>query len=130
MKLGEKLYALRKQKGLTLEEVGNFVGVGKSTVRKWENGIIENMRRDKIAKLAQCLGVSPSYIMGWEGHTNNGIINGIIGDQNHNNIITLDPRRVLNPADSAILTICENLNDKQKGEVLTFATQLLSKKGE
>lgn len=38
MKLGEKLYALRKQKGLTLEEVGNFVGVGKSTVRKWENG--------------------------------------------------------------------------------------------
>ena len=36
---------------LTLEEVGNAVGVGKSTVRKWENGEIENMKRDKIEKI-------------------------------------------------------------------------------
>ena len=66
MELSEKIYMLRKECGLTLEQVGNYVGVGKSTVRKWENGIIENMRRDKILKLAQCFCVSPSYLMGWE----------------------------------------------------------------
>ena len=66
MDFSKKIYTLRKQKGLTLEEVGNYVGVGKSTVRKWEQGIIKNMRRDKIAKLATCLGVSPGYLMDWE----------------------------------------------------------------
>lgn len=50
---------------MTLEELGNKVGVGKSTVRKWENGMIANMRRDKIAKLADALNVSPAYLMGW-----------------------------------------------------------------
>ena len=66
MDLGKKIHQLRKEKGLTLEEVGNRVGVGKSTVRKWESGQIANMRRDKIDKLASALGVSPSYLMGWE----------------------------------------------------------------
>lgn len=60
-----KLYLRRKELGLTLEEVGNMVGVGKSTVRKWETGDIENMKRDKIALLAKALQVSPAYIMGW-----------------------------------------------------------------
>lgn len=48
---------------MTLEELGNKVGVGKSTVRKWETGAIKNMGRDKIEKLANALGVSPTYIV-------------------------------------------------------------------
>ncbi|MBM0863394.1 helix-turn-helix domain-containing protein [Staphylococcus epidermidis] len=56
----------RKELNLTLEQVGDLVGVGKSTVRKWETGDIENMKRDKIVKLAKALRVSPSYIMGIE----------------------------------------------------------------
>lgn len=65
MDLGVKIKALRIQQGLTLEEVGERVGVGKSTVRKWENGQIANMRRDKIALVAHALNVTPSYLMGW-----------------------------------------------------------------
>ena len=49
----------REELGLTLEEVGQYVGVGKSTVRKWENGVINNMGRDKIAKYASILRISP-----------------------------------------------------------------------
>lgn len=56
----------RKELNLTLEQVGDLVGVGKSTVRKWETGDIENMKRDKIVKLAKALRVSPLYIMGIE----------------------------------------------------------------
>lgn len=63
--MGEKIYNLRVQKGLTLEELGNMVGVGKSTVRKWENGMIANMKRDKILKVSEALGTSPAYLMGW-----------------------------------------------------------------
>ena len=66
MELCEKIKLLRQKHGLTLEEVGNAVGVGKSTVRKWENGMIANMRRDKIARLAQALHTTPAYLMGWD----------------------------------------------------------------
>lgn len=66
MDISEKIKTLRNQRGLTFEAVGRVVGVGKSTVRKWENGDIKNMRRDKIALLAQALGVTPGYLMGWE----------------------------------------------------------------
>lgn len=55
----------RQELGLTLEEVGDYVGVGKSTVRKWEHGDIENMKRDKIALLSKILKLSPlTFITG------------------------------------------------------------------
>lgn len=66
MTTGDKIYELRKQLGLTLEDVGDAVGVGKSTVRKWEKGMIQNMRRDKIHALAVVLKTTPAYLMGWE----------------------------------------------------------------
>ena len=53
--IGKKMFNRRKELGLTLEEVGDAVGVGKSTVRRWENGMIKNMGRDKIAALARVL---------------------------------------------------------------------------
>ena len=68
MDLSKRLYELRKNKALTLEQVGNYIGVGKSTVRKWEQGLIKNMRRDKIAKLAELYNVSPDYLLGIETH--------------------------------------------------------------
>lgn len=37
----------RKELGLTYEELGKKCGCDKSTVRKWELGQINNMRRDK-----------------------------------------------------------------------------------
>lgn len=58
------IYARRKELGLTLEEIGKACNVSKSTVKKWESGFIENMKRDKIALLADVLKVSPLEIMG------------------------------------------------------------------
>ena len=64
--MAQKIKDLRQRRGMTLEQVANIVGVGKSTVRKWETGMIANMKRDKIAALAQALGTTPAYLMGWE----------------------------------------------------------------
>ena len=63
--MAQRIKALRQKKGLTLEQVAEVVGVGKSTVRKWETGMIANMKRDKIADLAKALGTTPAYLMGW-----------------------------------------------------------------
>lgn len=64
--LARKISRLRSERGMTLEQVANQVGVGKSTVRKWETGMIANMGRDKIALLAKALGTTPAYLMGWK----------------------------------------------------------------
>jgi repressor LexA len=63
--MSRKIKELRLSRGMTLEQVATIVGVGKSTVRKWETGAIANMKRDKIALLAKALGTTPAYLMGW-----------------------------------------------------------------
>lgn len=66
MEIQDIIKKRREELNLTYEEIGNIVGVSKSTVRKWETGMIENMRRDKIVLLAKALHVSVQYLMGME----------------------------------------------------------------
>lgn len=63
--MAQRIRELRAKHDLTLEQVADVVGVGRSTVRKWETGMIANMRRDKIAALAKALKTTPEYLMGW-----------------------------------------------------------------
>ena len=69
MEIGQLINNRRTELGLTLEEVGNAVGVSKSTVKKWEDGFISNMKRDKIAKLAQVLKLNPVSLITGEAAT-------------------------------------------------------------
>lgn len=90
----------RLELGLTLEEVGDIVGVGKSTVRKWENGIIENMKRDKIVLLAKALKVSPVFVMNAEEDESYSLV-----------------KRITN--------VSERLSDDRKEKVYNFAEHQL-----
>ena len=64
MDIGSRIKALREARGLTLEQVGAFVGVNKATVQRYEIGNID-IKRNVAIKLAECLGTTPAYIMGW-----------------------------------------------------------------
>lgn len=66
MEIKDIIRKRREELNLTYEQLGNMIGVGKSTVRKWETGMIENMRRDNIVALSKALNISPSVIMGWD----------------------------------------------------------------
>ena len=57
--IANKIKTRRQELGLTLEDVAQAVGVGRSTVQRWESGMIKNMGRDKIASLAKVLQISP-----------------------------------------------------------------------
>ncbi len=63
-----RIKELRKARNMTLEEVAKIVGVGKSTVRKWETGMIENMKTDKIVALAKALGTNPISLLGLDDY--------------------------------------------------------------
>lgn len=61
--MGKRIKELRLRKGVTLEELGNIIGVQKSAILKYENGSVENMKRSAIKKLADYFGVKASYLM-------------------------------------------------------------------
>ena len=66
MSTGERIRALRIQKGMSQEELGNRVGLKKAAINKYETGVVVNLKRSVIAKLADALQTSPAYLMGWE----------------------------------------------------------------
>ena len=61
---GEIIKSLRKEKGLTQEQLGKLIGVQKSAIAKYERGEIVNLKRETIEKLANIFDVRPSFIMG------------------------------------------------------------------
>lgn len=105
-----KVRALRAEHGLTLEQVARHVGVGRSTIRKWETGMIENIRRDKIAKLAEALHTTPDYLMGWDNKSKGEV--------------------TLSNDEEQLLDMYRQLNDQGKEYVLqtvTMATHVYTK---
>lgn len=66
MTIGERIKAAREAKGATLEEVANAAHTIKQTIYKYEKGVVTNIPSDKIEAIASFLGVSESYLMGWE----------------------------------------------------------------
>lgn len=61
---GEIIKSLRKQRGITQEQLGKVIGVQKSAIAKYEHGDVVNLKRDSIQKIADYFGVRPSYILG------------------------------------------------------------------
>lgn len=64
--IGDRIRQARTEKGLTLEYVGDRVGVTRATIQKYENGLIASIPSDKVSAIALALNVSPAYLMGWE----------------------------------------------------------------
>ena len=63
MNMGERIRELRKEKGVTQEELGRVIGVRQSAIRKYESGMVENIPRSSIQKMADFFEVSPVYLM-------------------------------------------------------------------
>ena len=63
---GERIKKLRKEKGMTQQELGELLGVQKSAIAKYENGRVPNLKKETITKLADIFQVSPNYLLGIE----------------------------------------------------------------
>lgn len=63
--VGERIKRYRLLKGLTLEQLGDRIGVGKSTVRKYENGIIK-IDHNRLSDIAGAFGIDVSLLYGDE----------------------------------------------------------------
>ena len=66
MTTGERIRARRLQLGMTQEELGEKVGVKKAAINKYETGLVVNLKRSIIAKLAEALQLDPAALMGYD----------------------------------------------------------------
>lgn len=50
MTVGERIKQLRKEKGLTQEELGILLGVKKAAVQKYESGRVQNLKQETVKR--------------------------------------------------------------------------------
>lgn len=66
MTIGNRIKERRKYLGMSAEELGRRLGKDRATIYRYEKGDIENLPLDILTPLAEALGTSPQYLMGWE----------------------------------------------------------------
>ena len=66
--VGERVEKLRKEKGMTQEELAKKLGYkSKSSVTHIENG--RDVPRQMVAALSEILETNPAYLMGWSDNS-------------------------------------------------------------
>ena len=85
MTTGDRIRVKREELGYTQTEFANMIGVSKQTLYKYENGIVTNIPSTTIEKIAERLGVSEAYLMGWENNlteSNADLLPDLLADEN------------------------------------------------
>lgn len=108
MTTGERIRQLRIQHQMTQEELGAKVGVQKAAIYKYENGLIVNLKRSTIEKLAIVLETTPTYLMGLED------------DENDSSILS-----ELTPQQSALLSSFDQLNEEGQQKAVDYVDDLV-----
>lgn len=66
MGINEIIRNRRIEKGLSMKELAERLGVSEGTISRWESGKIEDMRRSRIKALSEVLGIPLYVLMEWD----------------------------------------------------------------
>lgn len=62
--IGKRLKEIREERGYSLEEVSQMIELSKSTLSRYENGIVENMKLPILKSLAEIYNVNYLWLLG------------------------------------------------------------------
>lgn len=108
MTTGERIRQLRIEHQMTQEELGAKVGVQKAAIYKYENGLVANLKRSTIEKLALVLETTPTYLMGMED-----------SEPNPND------RPELTPTQTKLLDAFDQLNEEGQTKAVEYVEDLV-----
>lgn len=92
MRIGDRIKQMRKEKGISAQELGKRLGKDRSTIYRYEKGEIENLPLDILKPIAYALDTTPQYLMGWEDEVGKG--KGTASDLLiYDNIFTVEKKR-------------------------------------
>ena len=78
--MGQRIFSLRKKKGLTQEGLANLAGLSYQTISTAELGK-KALRPENIVKLSQALGVSTDYLLtGKHNLIDQSLLNGELSE--------------------------------------------------
>ena len=83
MTVGDRIRKKRKELGISQTELSGMVNISKQTLYKYEKNVITNIPSSKIEELSRVLGVSESFLMGWDKNLskeNSDLIPDILSD--------------------------------------------------
>ena len=66
MNIGTRIKYRRKELRMSADKLAEILGKDRSTIYRYEKGDIENLPLDILEPIAQALGTTPAYLMGWE----------------------------------------------------------------
>lgn len=105
MTTGERIRQLRIEHQMTQEELGAKVGVQKAAIYKYENGLVVNLKRSILEKLALVLDTTPTYLMGMED---------------------AEPAQAsLTKAQTSLLSVFDELNEEGQTKALDYVEDLV-----
>lgn len=115
MTLGQRIKKLRQDAGMTQEELAKMLGVTKAAVQKYENGSIDNPRREIIQKLCVIFNM-PSYVF---------IYDEFPDVKEYNEVLLMRAYEVYGHATFQISNRFAQLNETGKQKVIEYAEDIL-----
>lgn len=61
----DRIRSMRIQKGITLAQIAEKLGVTEATAQRYESGNIKSVPYEHMCAYGEILGCSPAYLMGW-----------------------------------------------------------------
>lgn len=119
----ERIREKRLQKGITLAQIADKLGVTEATAQRYESGSIKSVPYEHMCAYGEILGCSPAYLMGWEeidsrlsGRGASDEIYKKLADniEKHRGII------------KEITDVCIKLSDENRKKTLQYTKGLLS----
>jgi len=68
---GEQIKKIRKQRGLSADQLAEKIGVSRSTMFRYENGDVDKASGKILMNIANALQIEPSVLMGWTDEPDN-----------------------------------------------------------
>lgn len=106
MTTGERIRQLRIEHQMTQEELGARIGVQKAAIYKYENGLVVNLKRSILEKLAIVLDTTPTYLMGMEDSAQQANVQ-------------------LTPQQSTLLAAFDQLNEEGQTKAVEYVEDLV-----
>ncbi len=131
----ERIRSKRLEKGITLSQVADALGVTEATAQRYESGNIKSVPYEHMCVYGNILGCSPAYLMGWDNETIEAKYNTLSSSHSEHigkyiDYLFLVERQLISDNNSdeyidfIISEIASSLNDTGKREALKRVTEL------
>lgn len=108
-----RLKSIITSRNITQANLSRMTGITQSSISDWLRGIYEP-KQDKVDIVARALGVSPSYLMGWEDDNKDAAREGTLNFTSEN----------ISGEEKELLETYRNFSEEGREKVLDYVRDL------